>query len=238
MLRFFTLSLIVIAVAMIVPFSSSAAGLVPCGQEGHPCTPCDAVLLLIRLTNFMIFTLAGPLALLMFVYAGFVFAFSGGSASRIQAGKDILKRTIIGLLIVMGGYLIVDTTIKIFTGDFRSVASGQTKFRDAFGPWNAPQLLDVRGYQCKTGVAPTSGGQKIPTKKIVGYINSASYIFGIVLMGLSVIMILFSAFTYITSAGSAEKTLQARQILIFALIGVLVALLAYVLPRLVISLFA
>lgn len=232
---FFIAIMIAAAFLPVVGFADKGeTGLVPCGNTGQdPCDPCHAVLLIIRLTNFIVYGLAGPLALLMLMYAGFVFAFSGGSPTRIVAGKTILKNTVIGLLIVVAAFFIVDTAIKVFTGDFKSASSGEQSLIKNFGPWNAPKLI----YDCGGAVTPQSSAPKIPTNEIVGYITSAAYVFGLFLTALSAIMILFSAYTYITSAGNAEKIRQARQILIFALVGIAVALLASTLPRIVVNFF-
>lgn len=47
-----------------------------------------------------------------------------------------------------------------------------------------------------------------------------------ILIALSVIILLFSAFLFLTSGGDEEKTGNARKYLTFAVVGVVVALLA------------
>jgi len=60
----------------------------------------------------------------------------------------------------------------------------------------------------------------------------ANWLGGIIL-GIAVIMIIYAAFTFLTAGGSEEKLTTARNTLIYALVGVIVALLAFALPAVV-----
>lgn len=77
-------------------------------------TNVDAVLqlscflnLLISVSNFIL-GLTGSLALLFFVYGGFVFLTSRGSADQVTKGKTILTQAVIGIIIIFGAYLAVN----------------------------------------------------------------------------------------------------------------------------------
>ena len=50
---------------------------------------------------------------------------------------------------------------------------------------------------------------------------------------LSVIMIIFSGFRYITSAGDASKTKSAQSTLIYSIVGLIVAIMAYAIVNMV-----
>lgn len=52
---------------------------------------------------------------------------------------------------------------------------------------------------------------------------------------LSVIMIIFSGFRYITSAGDASKTKSARSTLIYSVVGLIVAIMAWAIINMVIN---
>ena len=52
-------------------------------------------------------------------------------------------------------------------------------------------------------------------------------------MVLAILFMLVAAFTFLTAGGSPEKIATARQMLIYALIGIGIALLAYVIPVIV-----
>lgn len=52
---------------------------------------------------------------------------------------------------------------------------------------------------------------------------------------LSVIMIIFSGFRYITSSGDASKTKSARSTLIYSVVGLIVAIMAWAIVNMVIN---
>jgi hypothetical protein len=62
--------------------------------------------------------------------------------------------------------------------------------------------------------------------------NLTKYIFYGV-MAIAVLFIIIAAFYFLTAAGNPDKITIARQMLIYALIGIAVALLAYALPYIV-----
>lgn len=62
-----------------------------------------------------IFTgVSGSLALLMFIYGGFMWIFSGGNPDRVQKGRDVMKWAVIGLAIMFGAYALVTLVFKGF----------------------------------------------------------------------------------------------------------------------------
>jgi heme/copper-type cytochrome/quinol oxidase subunit 2 len=63
-----------------------------------------------------------------------------------------------------------------------------------------------------------------------------AYFFWIVII-VSVIMVLYAAFVYVTAADDTEKTSKARRTLTYAAVGIAVALLATALPDIVGSIF-
>lgn len=62
-------------------------------------------------------------------------------------------------------------------------------------------------------------------------INTALYIVGI----LAVAMIIFSGIRYVTSAGDKGRVEQSKQILIYSIVGLIVAMLAYALVNFVVD---
>lgn len=61
-----------------------------------------------------ILALVGAFALAMFVYGGFTWLTSGGSPDRIKKGKDILIWAVIGLIVILASYTLVDFVLKAF----------------------------------------------------------------------------------------------------------------------------
>ncbi|MFY9462461.1 MAG: hypothetical protein WAP51_04650 [Candidatus Sungiibacteriota bacterium] len=122
---FFALALVVL------PNIILAQGIVPCGTSTtRPCTICDLGVLVINLTNFLIYNIAIPLASLMIIIGGIMIMIGSASEERVKTGKKILTNAIIGVIIVFVAWLLVDTIIKVLTGSFAQ------NFFGTFGPWN------------------------------------------------------------------------------------------------------
>jgi hypothetical protein len=63
--------------------------------------------------------ISGSVALLMFIYGGFIWLTSGGKPEAIEKGKKTLIWAVIGLAIIFTSYLAVDQII-------RALSSGET----------------------------------------------------------------------------------------------------------------
>lgn len=66
----------------------------------------DMVMILVRASQWIL-GIVGSLALLMFIYGGFMFLISAGSSEKIGKAKTILVAAVVGLAIVFGSYLII-----------------------------------------------------------------------------------------------------------------------------------
>ena len=103
--------------------ASASAALVPCGGSGQePCQFCDLFKLVKNVLDFGV-KIAIPIAVIAIVYGGIMILTAGASPERAKQGKDIVTAAIIGLVIVLLAWLILDTLIKL-------IAKGE------FGPWN------------------------------------------------------------------------------------------------------
>lgn len=60
--------------------------------------------------------ITGSLALLFFIYGGFMFLISAGSSERVQKAKQIIIGAVIGVVIVLTSFLIIDFIITSLTG--------------------------------------------------------------------------------------------------------------------------
>lgn len=49
----------------------------------------------------------GAIALLMFVYGGFLWLISAGVPDRVKKGKEVMKWAVLGLVVIVGAYTIV-----------------------------------------------------------------------------------------------------------------------------------
>jgi hypothetical protein len=91
------------------------SGLVPADHGGCPVGytgNCgnyelnDFIILAINISRWIL-GIVGSLTLLMFIYGGFIFLISAGSNEKIGEAKKIITAAVIGLLIVLGSFLII-----------------------------------------------------------------------------------------------------------------------------------
>lgn len=82
----------------------------------------------------MLFGISGSIALLVFIYGGFMWLFSGGEQQRVTAGTDALQASAVGLVILLGSWVLVNfIVITLVTQNTPSATA--VLFRGA--PWDA-----------------------------------------------------------------------------------------------------
>lgn len=84
-----------------------------CGNQGD-CTLSDILLLFVNVANFVL-GLIGAIVLLMYVIGGFYWLTSGGSPGRVTKGKEYLKISTYGLLIVLFAYIGIQFLLETLT---------------------------------------------------------------------------------------------------------------------------
>ncbi len=86
---------------------------------GTPCNFDQLILLINNVITFLLFTIATPLVALIVCYAGFLLLTAGGNSERVTQGKSIMKNVIIGYIIALAAWLIINTIVKGlgFTGN-------------------------------------------------------------------------------------------------------------------------
>lgn len=142
-MKFFTLILSVLFVVSVAPDSASAQGvasLVP-QCEGTSCSACHFVELGNNLVSWLIGVITVLFAVLMAV-AGFGLVTSGGNPSALQAAKDKFTNGLIGFLIVLSAWLLIDTLMRGLLGN-----NGEIQ---GWGPWAEVQCWS----QVVSGVTP------------------------------------------------------------------------------------
>jgi len=82
------------------------------GAYANPCNFNFLMTLINNIITFLLFVIATPLAALCFVYAGFLMIFSGGSSEKVTKAKAIIKNVVIGYVIGLAAWLIVNTILK------------------------------------------------------------------------------------------------------------------------------
>lgn len=102
----------VLALIMAAPMLIMAAGLVPCGGPGEEaCQSCHAVLLISTVTNYLVVIL-GTIAAIMIMVSGLRLVVSVGDASAKAKAKSMISSLLIGYVIVLAGWMIVDLGLK------------------------------------------------------------------------------------------------------------------------------
>lgn len=112
-------------------------GLVPCGPVSlgfsHACTVCDFFVLIDKIIDFISVDIVPPLALLLIIIGGVMMIISGGSETQYKKGKTIITSAIVGLLIIWGSWIIIDTIMSGLT------SLGSQGTAPNFTPWNTIQ---------------------------------------------------------------------------------------------------
>lgn len=109
---FYALMLCVMMVS-VAPMVVSAAGLVPC--SGSTCDFCSLVQMIGDIVTWLISfsTVAAGIA---FAWAGFLMITAAGNMEQIKKGKNIFSNVLIGFLLMLGAWLIVDTILSMLVG--------------------------------------------------------------------------------------------------------------------------
>ncbi|PJE73603.1 MAG: hypothetical protein COV02_01705 [Candidatus Terrybacteria bacterium CG10_big_fil_rev_8_21_14_0_10_41_10] len=88
---------------------SEDTGLIPC--EGVDCDVCDIFTLIDNIKDFLVFTIASPLAAIMLAYGGILLITSGGNEKNKTKGAKTITAAIIGIFLVFAAWLIVNTVL-------------------------------------------------------------------------------------------------------------------------------
>lgn len=73
--------------------------------------------LMLNIVSYLL-SFVGGLALLFFIYGGFIWIFSGGSPEKITQGKEVVLSALLGLAVAFCGYVLVS-----FLGDAVGISS-------------------------------------------------------------------------------------------------------------------
>jgi hypothetical protein len=112
----FIFAFIIISTPLAVTY---AAGLVPTcntgeidmltGQYSNPCNFSYFMDLINGLIKFMLFVIATPFVAIIIMYTGYLFLTAGGSAGQTEKAKKILFNVVIGYIIALAAWLVINT---------------------------------------------------------------------------------------------------------------------------------
>jgi hypothetical protein len=133
-------------------FPPCKGGLVPCGRqcddpdteicEACPCTICHFFVLVKRVIDFLVKNIIFPVLVIVVAIGGTILLTSAGNEAKVKEGKSILTSAVIGMVLALAGWLIVNTLVFFLTGEQKGgVATIFTQ------PWNK---IDCP-LECKIG---------------------------------------------------------------------------------------
>ncbi len=115
---------IILSVILALPFIASAQTLVKCGMTNpDECSYKDLVQLIQDVLNFLIYTLATPIAVLMIAFSGFEMVTSGGDQKKYDNAKKVLINILIGYAVMLAAFLIVKLIFSLFFPEDYSLLS-------------------------------------------------------------------------------------------------------------------
>ncbi|MFA6999753.1 MAG: IPT/TIG domain-containing protein [Candidatus Paceibacterota bacterium] len=79
------------------------------GQYKNPCDFNYFMLLINNVIKFLLFTIATPLVALIIMYTAYLFLTAGGSAGQTEKAKHILFNVVIGYIVALAAWLVVNT---------------------------------------------------------------------------------------------------------------------------------
>ena len=144
--------LLLLAFALLVPEQAAAQDFVPC--TGRDCQFCHLVEMGNRILVWLILVLT-VVAGLVFAVAGLKLVTSAGNAAAKAAAKSMFTNVIVGFLLVLASWLIVDTMMKMLVNS------------EEIGPWNRVECVRQDSANLLTTNLPAetlnwSYGQPIP----------------------------------------------------------------------------
>ncbi|MFH1582194.1 MAG: hypothetical protein ABIA08_00295 [bacterium] len=103
------IKLFLISIISLLPIGTIKAAIVPCGESGNPCKLCHLFVMLDNILDFIFIDLIPPIAVLAILIGGIYFFVSSGNPQNIAKAKGILTAVAIGLLIIYGSWLLVNS---------------------------------------------------------------------------------------------------------------------------------
>jgi len=105
--------LIAILLSLILMPLLTNAAIVTCGNSGqNPCGIGDFFGMLGRIYDFVVKSIAAPLAIIALVIGGIMILISGGNPGLATKGKQAIMFAIIGLVLAFGSYIIIKTLLS------------------------------------------------------------------------------------------------------------------------------
>ena len=129
--------------------------IVTCGTSTTElCTPCGLLDVAENTVKFVTIGVTGPVAALLFIYAGFLLLFYGANPSMVTRAKTVMTNTVYGVAIILMSWIIVVQLIKAIAPN-----SAATRWYE----FSCPQFLGGLGQAIDLG-APEPGNRNAFTE--------------------------------------------------------------------------
>jgi len=86
-----------------------------CQGEAKNCGVNDMICTAVNVSR-IILGFAGSVALLMFIYGGFMWLISAGNTDRVTKGRTTFLNAMIGLALIFGAWIIINVVIAALNG--------------------------------------------------------------------------------------------------------------------------
>ncbi len=87
------------------------------GQYKNPCNFNYLMILINSIIKFLLFTIATPLVALIIMYTGYLFITAGGNAGQTEKVRHILFNAVVGYIIALAAWLIINTIVSSLNVD-------------------------------------------------------------------------------------------------------------------------
>lgn len=138
-----------VSLALDAGLSPATKGIVPC--NGTDCNFCHVVELGQNILTWLIAIFAAIIAL-VFVIGGLKMVIYSTNESEITKAKGMMTDAIIGFIILLASWLIVDTILKVFIME-DPTAEGPAIISQEYGPWN-----QIKCVAQPSGATPATSG--------------------------------------------------------------------------------
>lgn len=148
---------LLLSLIQIVPVAVSGDIGIPCAKgTANMCGFNDIFVLINNIVKFFLQVVLLPLAIIIIAYVGFLFLTSGGNEEKRSKAKRIFGHLVIGILMVLGAWLIVYTLFRAFGYD---TSRGRAGLSDKTLNWVPNNVNAVTTGTTGSGTAGgTSGG--------------------------------------------------------------------------------
>ncbi len=133
--------------------NTSFAALVPC--NGVECQTCHFIQLGSNIITWLI-TIMATICAIVVAIAGFKMVTAGGDAGAISEARGMITNVVVGFVILLSAWLVIDTVMKMFVKD--NV--------EGYGPWN--QIQCVTQPQGGLQTSPLTTGATSPVAVVPG----------------------------------------------------------------------